>query len=269
MDNSTKPTDTGNNRTGIATSPLDSKKLAQGAQSGSPPARFDLEELSSTRLFYSTSAPPVGTMPPPASIKGAIKAAAKAIQGKHPMVFLDLLGERLAFERTGVRLYDALLTKWDAAQDHTDGPTREEIEEIRDDELAHFGLLKGAIETLGGDPTVMTPSADITAVTSTGIVAVLSDPRTTLNEALKAILVAELADNDAWLTLSDVAERIGQEEMAEQFRVALAAEEEHLLRVRNWVSSAVEVTAGLAPERSVDGDATDGGAVDAELLDPH
>jgi rubrerythrin len=253
MSNPVKPADAGLNRTGIATSPFDSKDIAAAAKTAPTTPSFELEELSAVRLSYSREAPPVGTMPPPGSLKGAVKAAAKALQGKHPMVFLDLLGERLAFERTGARLYDALLIKLEAAGNHAGGPTREQLESIRDDELAHFGLLKQAIEDLGGDPTAMTPSADLAAVASKGIVAVVSDARVTLAEALKAILVAELADNDGWLTLADVAERIGQEDLAAAFRNALAVEEEHLMRVRAWVATSLEAMAGLEPRIPGDG----------------
>ena len=170
-----------------------------------------------------------------------------AVRGKHPMVFLDLLGERLAFERTGTRLYDALLAKLEAAHEHPGGPTREDLERIRDEELQHFAMVKEALESLGADPTAMTPSADIAAVASEGLVEVLADPRTTLTEALKAILIAELADNDSWLVLADVAERLGHDELAGRFRSALVEEEDHLARVRSWLTAAVDGQAGLEP----------------------
>jgi len=257
MSNPTKPTDVGTNRTGVATSPLNSKDVASTARKAPTAARFEMDELVAARLAYSKEAPPVGTMPPPASLKGAAKAAVKAVQGKHSIVFLDLLGERLAFERTGVRLYDALLIKLEASEHHAGGPTREQVESIRDDELSHFALVKQAIENLGGDPTVMTPSADVAAVASKGLCAVLSDPRVTLTEALKAILIAELADNDAWTTLADLAERMDLEDLAAEFRNALAVEEEHLTRVRGWVATSVETMAGLEPTLAGDGDAVE------------
>jgi rubrerythrin len=255
MSNPVKPTDPGTNRTGIATSPIDSKDIAETAQATPTAPRFEMDEMNAVRLSYSKQAPPVGTMPPPGSLKGVVKAAAKVLQGKHPMVFLDLLGERLAFERTGARLYDALLVKFEASATHEGGPTREQLESIRDDELAHFALLKQAMEELGGDPTAMTPSADVIGVASKGLLAVVSDPRVTLTEALKAVLVAELTDNDGWLALSDIAERIGQEEMAASFRNALAVEEEHLMRVRSWVATSMEAMAGLEPRADGDGSA--------------
>jgi rubrerythrin len=245
MSNPVEPADAGRNRTGVATSPIDSKAAAEGARAATVTPRFDLQEMTVARLAFSTAAEPVGTMPPPASIKGVAKAAVQAVQGEHPMVFLDLLGERMAFERTGTRLYDALLAKLEAAHDHQGGPTRPEIEEIRDDELSHAALLKRAIESMGADPTAVTPSADITAVASQGLVAVLTDARTTLSEALKAMLIAELADADAWAMLADLASRLGQDELAKQFQVALQQEQEHLARVRSWVTASVVQMAGV------------------------
>lgn len=246
MSNPTKPTETGPNRTGIAGSPIDGKAMVEGAQQGSPAAVFEPPGLSAMRIRYSTKMPPVGTIPPPLSIKGVASTAAQMMKGNKPTVFLDLLGERLAFERTGTRLYEALLVKLEAADPHPGGPTREDVERIRDEELEHFGLLKRSLESLGADPTAVTPSADVIGVASSGLLEVVSDPRVTLNEALKAVLTAELVDNDSWLMLADVAERLGQDDMADEFRGALAEEEDHLARVRSWLTSAIEGEAGIS-----------------------
>jgi rubrerythrin len=254
MSNPVEPQQIGANRTGTATSPIESKRTIEGAREGSPAPDPELLSIDAVRLDYSRAVPPVGTMPPPASLKGAVKAAATALKGEHPMVFLDLVAERLAFERTGTRLYDALLVKYDASHAHAGGPERDDIERIRDDELRHFALLKDAIESLGGDPTAMTPSADVTAVASMGLVQVLTDPRTTLTEALKAILIAELADNDAWLVLTDMADRIGQHDLAIRFREALSEEENHLAHLRTWVTTMLDQQAGIEPKATLSAD---------------
>jgi len=70
-------------------------------------------------------------------------------------------------------------------------------------------------------------------------VQVLTDPRTTLDQCLNAILVAELADNDGWMLLASLADAMGHEEMAETFREALADEAMHLANVRQWVAASV------------------------------
>lgn len=242
----TKPTDMGMNRTGIATSPVQAKAAREGAEEGcgddvSPEA----EALAEARAEESRNAPPVGTMSPPASIKGAAKAVVQALKGNSALAFIDLLGERLAFERTGTRLYDALLVKLEGADPRPGGPTREDLESIREDELRHFDLVKSAIETLGGDPTMVTPSADVCGVAGAGWVQAMTDPRTTLTEALKVVLSAELTDYDGWETLTDVAAGLGQDDLAEQFREAANEEETHLARVRTWVTLAVAAQAGI------------------------
>ena len=242
-----KPTDLGTNRTGVQASPIDAKKTAEAALGTQLVDEGGLIELALERASWANDADPVGSMPPPASIKGAVKTTIDMVKGHHATVFLDKLGERLAFERTGVRLYEALLVKLDAADLHEGGPTRAEVERIRDDELRHFGELKEAVESLGSDPTAMTPCADVVGVASEGVVKVLTDPRTTLSQCLDALLMVELMDNDAWVLLANLAEGFGQKEMADRFRAALADEEEHLILVRGWVSRGIAGQAGLAP----------------------
>ena len=246
--NPKKPTDMGMNRTGIGMSPMEAQKTIDGAREGVPVAEPDGAAIAAVRTELSRAVEPLGTVPPPASLKGMAKAAVQMLKGNKPTVLLDLVAERLAFERTGTRLYEALLSKLDAADEHPGGPTRQELVAIRDDELAHFLLLKDAMERLGGDPTAVTPSADVAAVASLGLLQVVSDPRVTLTEALKAVQIAELTDNDAWLGLADLADRLGQDELAQEFRRALAEEEDHLALVRGWVTAAVEGQAGLDTE---------------------
>lgn len=233
-----KPIDVGNNRTGIAITPDNAKKTADGAVDGVPEASVDIAPLTEVRLEYSREAEPVGTLPPLAKKR---KAA-----GKVPNVFLDLLGERLAFERSGVRLYELMLVKLDAGSPHKGGPEREDLEEHRDQELKHFAILVRALEQLGADPTAVTPSADQAVVASHGLHQVLADPRTTLSEGLQALRTAELADNDGWQLLVDLAEQLGHDDLAEEFREALEEEQEHLEDVRSWIQATVLGQAGIA-----------------------
>jgi hypothetical protein len=207
--------------------------------------------LALARAELSERAPPAGTMPIPGSLKGVAKTAAKALKGEKAAVFLDKLGERLAFERTGVRLYDAVLAKIPAAKTGEGTLTAEAMREIRDEELAHFQLCREAMEAMGGDPTAVTPCADVAGVASMGLVQVVTDPRVTLTQALDALLVAELADNDGWKILIAMAEAIGQDDLAQRFAAALAAEDRHLVSVRGWAAERLELQLGArmpAPE---------------------
>ena len=74
-----------------------------------------------------------------------------------------------------------------------------------------------------------------------------TDPRTTLQQGLEAVLLAELADNDCWTNLITLANAIGSEELGKKFGRCLEHEEEHLRKVRGWISAAIEGEAGVAP----------------------
>jgi ferritin-like protein len=238
-----KPTDLGLNRTGVQTAPLRAKQMAAGTDAAwADPTKATA--LARDRAELSQEAPPVGTMPPPGNLKGAAKAIAKAFQGEKASVFLDKLGERLAFERSGVRLYDAVLAKMPAARLTEGSLTVEEMREFRDEELAHMHLVKDAMEALGGDPTAVTPCADLAGVQGMGLVQAVTDPRTTLTQCLEALLTAELADNDGWKILIAMTEAAGQDELAERFTQALAEEDHHLASVRTWIAERLGIQLG-------------------------
>jgi hypothetical protein len=235
-----RPTDTGMNRTGLDTSPMQARELLHGLEEQAAPAESgDRLALAEIRKAYMREAEAIGSVPPPGSMKGMATTAMEMIKGNKPSVFIDKLGERLAFERSGVRLYDALITKWDVTGSWDGGPSREELAHIRDEELAHFHLVHTSLERLGADPTAMTPSADLAGVASAGVVKVVTDARTTLPEALQAQLIAERADVDGWSSLIELAEAAGQTDLANEFRQAHQREEEHVVKVKSWVAGAI------------------------------
>jgi rubrerythrin len=232
-------TQTGMNRTGIGMSPLDGAELVQGAQTADPSSPGDGEAMDALRSLYEVDKQVIGSVPPPSTLTGALGTVAKAIKGADMATFIDRLGERLAFERTGSRLYEALMNKHRNRADPSVEPSLEQLAAIHDDEVRHFEMLREAILSLGGDPTVETPAADVSAVASTGLVTVLTDPRTTFTQSLEAILVAELVDVDCWSMLAAQAERFGHDELARHFRAAFEQEERHLAQVRRWFGSRV------------------------------
>ena len=148
-----------------------------------------------------------------ACMKGMAKSALQALQGKKATLLVDKLAERMAFERSGVRLYEALMLKCRAAANGDSSAALARLEHICNEELEHFHMLWGCIEQLGADPTAQTPSADVSAVASQGIPKVLLDPRTTFPQCLEAVLTAELVDCDAWERLTELAEGFKQTEM--------------------------------------------------------
>ncbi|AUX35376.1 MULTISPECIES: ferritin-like domain-containing protein [Sorangium] len=232
-------TTAGMNRTGMDMSPMDSKEVVVGARIMPPSSVGDDSAIANVVAHYARREERVGTMPPPGTLKGAVKSALQALKGEAPLVLLDKLGERLAFERAGSRLWKGVLAKFDALGSFEGGPTRAEIEQIYREEAEHFLLVASVIRMLGADPTAETPLADVHGVASCGLIKVVTDPRTNLADALEAMLIAELTDNDAWDVLIDMGQGLSDQEVLSRFQAARAAEARHLTMVRSWVKASV------------------------------
>ena len=235
---------TGSNKTGIDMSPEDSKLLIAGAEGAQPSSHGSEMTLASYREPDILSAEPVGSVPPPGTLTGAAKTGLQKLMGNQPEVLIDKLAGRLAFERTGTRLYDALLAKCTLRQDEADGMSFDLIRQFRNEEANHFVLLWEAIRELGADPTAQTPEADVNGVASMGLVQILTDPRTSVAQCIHAIHIAELADRDGWDLLIQLAAEAGQTDMAERFRNAMGEEQHHLDTIRELMAGAVLAEAG-------------------------
>jgi rubrerythrin len=228
----------GLNKTGVQMSPLNTTAMQSVPSSIAPKTAGDESAIAQMRSSYITEADALGSVPVPGTITGAAVTGMAMLTGDSPEVLLDKLGERLAFERTGTRLYDALITKCQAMQDGATSMTVDDLIQIREDEARHAVLLSNAIESLGGDPTSQTPSADLVGVESMGLVQVLSDPRTTITQSLHAILTAEMSDQSGWEILVALADDQKHTSMSNEFSVALNEERVHLQRVQTWYQEA-------------------------------
>ncbi|MDB5048040.1 MAG: uncharacterized protein JWO30_1111 [Fibrobacteres bacterium] len=236
----------GMNRTGMAMALREGRVQEGNAWKNVPASPGDERELERMRAAYEGESEPIGSVPSPASLKGLAKTALQMLEGHDPKAFIDRLGERLAFERSGIRLYELLIGKHRAAQSPTGEADLENLIRIRNQELAHFRLLWDSLEKLGADPTAETPAADHAGVKTMGLIQTLSDPRSTFYQGLDAILIAELADNEGWRMLVELAEGMGLKEMAAAFRQANAQEGMHLEQIRKWWEGLVREEAGLA-----------------------
>jgi tRNA isopentenyl-2-thiomethyl-A-37 hydroxylase MiaE len=230
-----KDTKIGKNRTGLQMSPTDAKELLEGSQRAMPTSEGDEGALAALRAPYIKDSDGLGSVPPPGSAKGVLKSGVQMITGNRPEVFIDKLAERLAFERGGTRLYEALMIKCLAGADENSVIDRMQLEEIHSEEMHHFELVRQALESLGADPTAMTPCANLAGVEAMGLVQVLNDPRTTIAQSVHAILIAELADNAGWELLITLADEHGHKKLSEQFAGALVAEQRHLAQVKAWM----------------------------------
>lgn len=231
-----KAAEMGKNRTGIDMSPMHSERMISGAKEFTRASSGNGRSIASVSRQYIAESDPVGSVPIPGTLRGALKSGAKKATGRNPELFLNKLGERLAYERTGVRLYESVITKCEAADEmHPADPvTLDELQHIRDEEMEHFRLLSDTLESLGADPTAETPDADVSGVAAAGIQKVLSDPRTTMAQCLEMLVTLELTDNAAWELLVKLADEMGLKDASEQFQRALEQEREHLLTVRSW-----------------------------------
>ncbi len=233
------PTKLGQNRTGMQMSPLHSQALlnsARDAETVVEPASPDQPEamlMAELRREYVNDAEALGSVPPPGTMTGALKAGAGMLTGKRLQVFIDKLAERMAYERGGTRLYDAALVKVAALAAGT--PVNlERVKQIRNQEAEHAELLRQALTELGADPTAQTPGADLVGVQSMGLMQSITDPRTSLPQTLSSLLAAELIDVASWEMLARLARSMGHDELAERFDQALEHENEHLATISTW-----------------------------------
>jgi hypothetical protein len=228
----------GMNRTGLDMAPLSKDKMVEFARQEASRAPAETTGWEELHRVYGLESDRVGTVPVPARVKGMATTALETLKGNKPQVLIDKLGERLAYERTGVRLYEALIMKAGTA---THGLMLDPaaLTKIRDDEEAHFQMVGRYLVQIGADPTAMTPCADISGVAAMGHLQVLTDPRTTIAQALNSILMIELGDNAGWELLIELANASGHTEMAQAFTVALETEQQHLETVRGWLRQSV------------------------------
>jgi rubrerythrin len=214
--------ETGGNRTGIEHA-RDGRGMLDMPSGMGPTSRGSSEDIARVRNRYARAGLPTGTMPPDVD--------------RQLVLLVDLLGARLAFERGGVRFYDALIAKLDSYGSFDRGPSRRDLEQIREDEHRHVVMLDGLLHDLGADPTVFTPCANREVVSSRGIGDVLLDPRTSLLDGLESIVIAELADHEQWMALVDTTRDMRRDDLARLFIASQATEEEHLSKVRRWLSA--------------------------------
>jgi hypothetical protein len=200
--------------------------------------------VARARATYIEDANALGSVPPPTTLSGAVKAGVAMLTGRRMQVLLDKLGERLAYERAGTRLYEAFLVKLTALGSAADPGMIDAARLIRDQEQAHFLMIRDCIQGLGGDPTAQTPGAAVAAVQGMGLVQAMTDARTDIPQCLNVLLSAELIDNAAWELLAELAGGLGQEELQEQFLAAAQAEAGHLATVNDWLRNTVMAEAG-------------------------
>jgi len=148
---------------------------------------------------------------------------------------IDLMTERLTFERAGVKLYDKILD----ALEQADGRFRgmlPKMQQFRDEEKDHEEWLEEKIRALGGDAHGRTPKAELTEAESEGIGKVVLEEEHEVPELFHALLAAELVDNAGWTLLVELADQADDSEARREFEKRMREEEDHLMFVREAVS---------------------------------
>ncbi len=224
----------GTNFTGVQMSPKDTKSLLEAVEQFPPTVPGDSKGIMLERVKRAEEADRIGSVPVPGSAKGMLKSTFDMAMGKSPELLVDKLGERLAFERSGVRLYDAMIAKAKALGT-AESDLIQVLQHIRDEEFEHMNMVAEAIETLGADPTAQTPCADVAAVKSMGVMQVLTDPRTNIAQGMGALLTIELEDNAAWELLIELAEAGGHPNIAKGFKKAKDQEDDHLVKIKTLI----------------------------------
>lgn len=166
------------------------------------------------------------------------------MHGRH--AFLDKLRERMSFEKTGAKLYEALLKKYHAIESESkkrkglqfetsDLPPLFQLEKFYHEEKNHYEMTRKILVSTGGNTDLKNPD-DVCSMVESAWVQMIEDPRTTFVQSLDIILQAELVDNAGWEILIELAETLNMDEAIEKFEHALEEENTHLAYVRAWVS---------------------------------
>ncbi len=111
MDKSTPSAKLGMNRTGLQMAPLHGSSMVDYANDMGSNTPTDHAEFEQVHRTYVEEADTVGSVPVPGTFSGMVQAGSAKLMGMRPESLVDKLGERLAFERGGTRLYDAMIMK--------------------------------------------------------------------------------------------------------------------------------------------------------------
>lgn len=226
----------GENRTSLGAKKKDMEQMEAATKEFPPSSKGDGDEnVGRVRQAYGKQTAGLGHVPPPI---GKLKGLKEKLKSDGLAVALmDKIGARIAFERTGARLWHAVVDKYDTLGGFDGGPSRDELLHIQSEEEEHFHMLTEVMRELGGDPAAVTPSADVEAVTGKGVLDIVADPRTTLLQALESITVAELADHESWDNLLTLTKMTKHDDLVTRFEAAIANEDDHLRKVRAWVAA--------------------------------
>lgn len=154
---------------------------------------------------------------------------------KNPEKLIDILSERLTFERAGVRLYDAVIAKLEVTDSIELHRVLYAMHHYREEEKEHEEWLEAQIRALGGDAHDETDLARLVEKEAKGIESVILNGDNDPGHLFHALLAAELADNAGWDLLVALADEAGDRDAKREFKRRLKQEAHHLAFVRRCV----------------------------------
>lgn len=156
----------------------------------------------------------------------------RQLVAKHPERVVDYLAERLAFERFGVRLYDALLARLEEAE----GPELQAVAALlrpqREAEREHAAWLEGQLAALGASSHPASARAALSREEMRGLGHVVLEGEGPLPHLLHALLAAELVDHAGWDLLVALADEAHDAEALRELRRRRDEEAHHLALCR-------------------------------------
>ena len=173
----------------------------------------------------------------------------KKLAGKNRGKLIDLLVERLVFEKTGVDLYTALLERLGGSGDRMLESSLTTLARIRREEAEHQAWLEEKVQELGGNPLVPSHLSSLSRAEASGIEQIVLRERSSPEDMVHAILLAELLDHAGWNLLVQLASEAHDDEAMLQFRKRLLEENDHLGFLRTLVTACAR--------RMLTGEATD------------
>lgn len=160
----------------------------------------------------------------------------KKVHQHNTELLLHKLGQRLAFERASVRLYEALIFKCLAFRNGKKTVVSiDKLRQFRDEEVDHSLLLNKAIETLGFSADEWIPDTDSSLLSSLQIPKVFTQKSSNILPCLEAVLIFATNDNAEWHNLYELFTNMGLQELAEEFNQALEEDSRQLETISRWI----------------------------------
>jgi len=160
----------------------------------------------------------------------------KKLAARHPEKLLDLLNERLTFERMSVKLYDMILSRMKRSQDRPILGMVGQMTKQRNEVKEHEEWLEDRVRELGSDAHTMTEMSELVDRELSGLLEVVTSQEE-LPHSFHALLAAELVDDTGWKLLLQLADEAGDDEARRDLRKRALEQEEHLVFIRSVVAA--------------------------------